>query len=255
MLHSEVTDNELSITQDNAPILTCRYGRLESHPYLHPLYVPNGQIVTDHTDSRTQYPPGICFTIGNVNGKKLDQQELTRERTLSLAENSEKFAISTTWNNQQPLLIVTLTTKVYPQQTEVQVLDIEATLHAPTTSLEFTRNTGLGARTIEMEYRKTFNADGRIGETEVNGHKSAWGALSGITATQQNAVGIALLPHPTNAETSFFADDTAYGFLFAEATPFTVDAKATHTLRYRLLAYIGDLFTFDVWKSHNDYTR
>ena len=84
-----------------------------------------------------------------------------------------------------------------------------------------------------MEYRKAANADGRIGESEVNGNASVWGTIAGITTAEQNAVGVAIFPHRMNRETTFFADDTSYGFLFAQATPFTVDAGATRSLRYR----------------------
>ena len=249
MLHREVSKTALSITEDGLPILTCCYGDLERPTYLHPLYAPNGQVVTADEDNRAQYPPGICFTLGTVNGN----QRAAHERQLTLAESSEEFAIATTYGAPEPILIETFTTKVHLRQTEVQVLDIEIALHAPTVSLEVAGNTGLACRAVEMEYRKASDADGRLGEAEVNGNKSAWGTIAGITTAEQNAVGVAIFPHSTNGETNFFADDTSQGFLFAQVAPFTVDAGATRTLRYRVLAYIGDLFTFDIWKYHEDY--
>ncbi len=253
MLHREVSKTELSIIEDGAPVLTCCYGDLGCPIYFHPLYAPNGQVVTGDEDTRAQYPPGICFTLGTVNGERLDRQLCRRQLSPSIREGSKEFGVGTTWSAQNPTLIETLTTKVHPRKTEVQVLDLAIALQAPTASLEFTGSIGLGARAIEMEYRKASNADGRIGESEVNGNKSAWGTLSGITTAEQNAVGIAIFPHPTNGEATFFADDTSYGFLFAQVAPFTVDAGATRTLRYRVLAYIGDLFTLDVWKHHAGY--
>lgn len=249
MLHREVSKTALSITEDGLPILACCYGDLERPTYLHPLYAPNGQVVTADGDNRAQYPPGICFTLGTVNGA----QRAAHERKLTVVESSEEFAIVTTSGVPEPLLIETFTTKVHLRQTEVQVLDIEVSLHAPTVSLEVAGNTGLACRAVEMEYRKASDADGRLGESEVNGNKSAWGTIAGITTAEQNAVGIAIFPHPTNGETIFFADDTSYGFLFAAVAPFTVDVGATRILKYRVLAYIGDLFTFDVWKYHQDY--
>ena len=253
MLHREVTETELSITEDGTPILTYCYGDLERPPYFHPLYTPNGQVVTEGANTRAQYPPGLCFTLGTLNGERLNQQPFTQERTPSTGDTSEEFSIVTTWQAQEPTLIETLTTKVHPRQTEAQVLDIEIALHAPTTSLELAGNMGVGYYAIGMEYRRAMNADGRIGESEVDGHISVWGTLCGITASEQEGVGVAIFPHPTNGETTFFAEDTSFGFLFAQATPFTVDAGATHTLKYRVLAYIGDLFTIDVWQYHQDY--
>ena len=253
MLYREDTENELSITEDGAPILTYCYGDPEGPSYFHPLYAPNGQVVTEGADTRVQYPPGICFVLGTVNGEKLDQQPVTRERILSLGETAEEFKVITTWKAQAPLLIETLTTRVQPRQTEVQVLDMEISLHAPTTSLEFAGNTGIGYYATEMEYRKASNADGRIGESEVNERISVWGTLSGITTAEQNGVGVAIFPHPGNGETTFFAEDTSFGFLFAQGPAFTVNAGETHTLKYRVLVYVGDLFTVDVWQYHQDY--
>ena len=253
MLHREVTEKELSITEDGSPVLTCCYGDLERPPYVHPLYVPNGQVVTEGAETRAQYPPGICFTPGTLNGERLDQQPLTRQRTLSTGESSGEFTILTTWRDQEPLLIETFKAQVGPRQTEAQVLDIEVSLHAPTTSLEFAGNTGVGYYAVEMEYRRAMNADGRIGESEVNGSVSVWGTLCGITTAEQEGVGVAIFPHPENGETTFFAEDVSFGFLFAQAAPFKVDSGETHTLKYRALAYIGDLFTVDVWQYHQNY--
>lgn len=246
MLHREVSKTALSITEGGLPILTCCYGDLERPTHLHPLYAPNGQVVTADEGNRAQYPPGICFTLGTVNG----DQRAVHERKPIADESLAEFTIVTTYGVPEPLLIETLTTKVHLRQTEVQVLDIEVSLHAPTVSLEVAGNTGLACRAVEMEYRKASDADGRLGESEVNENKSAWGTIAGITTAEQNAVGVAILPHSVNGETTFFADDTSYGFLFAQGAPFTVDAGAMRTLRYRVLAYIGDLFTFDVWKYH-----
>lgn len=252
MIH-EINKNKLSITKDNASVVTYCYGDLGSPPYFHPLYAPDGQVVTDAECSQGAYPPGICFTLGIVNGEQLDPSTLTREREPSTSGVSDEFTIVTTWNASEPLLVETCTTDVHPPQTEVQVLDISISLYAPTTSLEFAGNIGLGCRTVEMEYRKAADANGRIGELAVNGNRSVWGTLSGVTTTEQSAVGVGIFPHPTNGETTFFAEDASLGYLFAQAVPFKVNVGVTRTLKYRVLAYVGDLFTVDVWKYHQDY--
>lgn len=252
MIH-EINNSKLSITKDNAPVLTYCYGDPESPPHFHPFCAPNGQVVTEGESTQGEYPPGICFTLGTVNGEQLDPNILTRERDLSNAGDSGDFTIVTTWNASEPLLVETCTTHVHPPQTEVQVLDITISLYAPKTSLEFAGNIGLGCRTVEMEYRKAADANGRIGELAVNGNRSVWATLSGVTATEQSVVGVGIFPHPTNGETTFLAEDASLGYLFAQAVPFKVNVGLTRTLKYRVLAYIGDLFTVDVWKYHQDY--
>lgn len=251
MLH-ELNEKELSITEDGAPILTCYHGGdVARPPYLHPLYAPNGQVVTDDTPIGHQHPPGVCFTRGTVNGAQLHHDEIARDTEAS----SARFSIVTTWkNSEEPFLIETCQTEVHPRQTEVQVLDIEISLHAPSNSLKFAENIGLSCLTAEMEYRKAANADGRIGESEVNENISAWGTLCGLTTADQEAVGVAILPHPSNGDTTFFAEDASLGCLFAQAAPFTINADTTRTLKYRVLAYTGDLFTVDLWGYHQAYT-
>ena len=252
MLH-EFNEKELSITEDGAPILTCHHGGgVARPPYLHPLYAPNGQVVTDDTSIGHQHLPGICFTRGTVNDGQLGHDEITRDT----AADSARFSIVTTWKDSaEPYLIETCTTEVHPRQTEVQVLDMEFSLHAPSHSLEFTGDIGLGCLTAEMEYRKAANADGRIGESEVNRNISAWGTLCGLTAAEQEAVGVAIFPHPSNGDTTFLAEDASFGYLFAQTAPFTINTGTTHTLKYRVLAYTGDLFTVDLWGYHQDYTN
>ena len=205
MLHHEVTETELSITEDGTPILTYCYGDLERPPYFHPLYTPNGQVVTEGAETRAQYPPGVCFTLGTLNGEQL-QSAATHARadTVYWRVPQKNSPSSRRGRSQEPILIATLTTKVHPRQTEAQVIDIEIALHAPTSSLEFAGNMGVGYYAVEMEYRRAMNADGRIGESEVDGHVSVWGTLCGITATEQEGVGVAIFPHPTNASDNIF---------------------------------------------------
>ena len=252
MLH-EFNEKELSITEDSAPILTCHHGGdVARPPYLHPFYAPNGQVVTDDTDIGHPHPPGVCFTRGTVDGAELHHDEMTRDTEVS----SAGFSIVTTWKNSaEPFLIETCKTEVHPRQTEVQILDIALSLHAPSHPLEFTGDVGLSYLAVEMEYRKAANADGRIGESEVNGNTSVWGTLWGLTAAEQEAVGVAIFPHPSNGDTTFLAKDASFGFLFAQATPFRINADTTRTLKYRVLAYTGDLFTVDLWGYHQAYTN
>ena len=251
MLH-EFNEKELSITEDGAPILTCHHGDdVARPPYLHPLYAPNGQAVTDDTNIGHQHPPGLCFTRGTVNNAQLNPDEMTRET----AADSARFSIVTTWKNAAaPLLIETWTTEIHPRQPGAQVLDIAISLHAPSHALKFAENIGLSCLTAEMEYRKAANADAQIGESEVNGNISAWATLCGLTTAEQEAVGVAIFPHPSNGETTFLAEDAAFGYLFAQAAPFTVNTETTHALKYRVLAYVGDLFTVDLWEYYQDYT-
>ncbi len=257
MLH-EIEANKLSITEDGASLLTYCYDdddAFEGRPYLHPFYAPNGQVVTAGVADEGRYPPGVCFTLGHVNGEQLDWESLTASREVSTGEHSEAFTVVTRWadSESEPVLIETCTIDAHPRQTDVQMVDLAVTLSAVTTSLEFSGDVGLGYSPVDMEYRKAADANSRLGASEVNGNKSVWGTLSGVTTGEHNTVGIAILPHPTNGETVFLAEDVSAGFLFAQSVPFKVSVGLERTLKYRVIAYVGDLFTVDIWEYHHDY--
>ena len=93
---------------------------------------------------------------------------------------------------QEPYLTETYKAEVHPRQNEVQIVDIEISLHAPKDQLEFTGDIGLGYLAVEMEHRKAVNADTRMGALEVNGKVSAWGTLCGLTTAEHAAVGVAI---------------------------------------------------------------
>ena len=163
-----------------------------------------------------------------------------------------KFDSKTTWQASEYQLIETCKTFVHTRQSDVQILDIIVRLHALPNSIAFQGNIGLGYYAAEMEHRKTADSKDRIGESEVNGQESEWGTLCGIVGN--TAVGIAILPHPANGKTLFIAEDVSIGYLLAQTQPFTLGPNKMLTLKYRVLIYVGDLFTIDLSESYQKYT-
>ncbi|MXZ01891.1 hypothetical protein F4Y93_15075, partial [Candidatus Poribacteria bacterium] len=197
------------------------------------------------------YPPGICFSLGTVSGGQYNKHVLSRKWVAA----SEWFSIDSTWEDASgPFLIETYRVEVHPQQNEVQIVDIKISLRAPKRSIELTGSVGLGYHAVEMEHRKAVDADTRMGKLEMSGKMSAWGTLSGLTTAENAPVGVAILPHPANGKTTFFAEDVAFGYLFAQATPLVVSTLMMRPLKYRILVYAGDLFTVDVSEYYKDYT-
>ena len=131
------------------------------------------------------------------------------------------------------------------------MLDLTVILHASANLIAFKGEIGLGYHAVEMEHRKAANASGKIGESEVNGQESEWATLCGIAG--DTAIGVAILPHPTNGQTVFLAEDAYQGFLFAQTALFSLNANEKQELNYRILIYLGDLFTFDVWDYYQNY--
>lgn len=246
----EVPGKEVSITEKGDAVLTYSYGETEAYAYFHPLYTPNGQVITEGTLVR--HLPGLCFSIGSVsneNGKHIRPQRSNPSLEWEICNSDTakacvKFVCNTRWKDSDLEFVETCETEVHPIENGIRILDIAIMLQTQALPIAFEENTGLGFYASEMEHRKTANADGRIGEMEVNQQPSEWATLSGITAN--TAVGLALLPHPSNGQTIFIAEDAYQGYLQAQTPKFTLDANSTCTLRYRVVVYVGDLFTIDL---------
>ena len=251
----EVSDKEISITEKGEPVLTYCYDKSVPFSHFHPLYAPNGQVVTEGmAEIGQQHPPGICFTPGTVkddSGKPIELCRSTPTFKSSETEESAKFVSKTIWEAANPVLTEICEVIVYPHQNDVRILDLQVVLHAVSSSMAFEGEIGLGYQAVEMEHRKAANANGKIGEAEVNGQESEWGTLCGINA--DTAAGVAILPHPANGQTLFLAEDAYKGFLFANTVPFTLNVNEKRELNYRVLIYLGDLFTFDVWDNYQSF--
>ncbi len=248
----EISGAELSIRENSTPILTYCYGDSAEPPYFHPIYAPGGQQTTGAAEVKQRESKGLYFTCGTVHGKNEQNAHMSRkmQNVISTVE-IVKFELTTRWNVPDLMFMEQCHVTVYPCEIDVQVLDLEIKLHAPTVTLAFEDNTGLGYNAAEMEYRKAVDANGRIGESEVSGQFSAWGTLSGIAANEP--IGVGILPHPDNGQTRFEAQDASLGFLKACPEPFRLEVGDTRALRYRVLIYVGDLFTVDVANYYDAY--
>ncbi len=249
----EVPGKELSITENSELTLTYCYSESVTHPYFHPVYAPNGQVLTNGTEDK--HLPGLCFSIGSVkdkSGKPILLQRKTTNLEWETSEEYVNFVSVTNFKANSHEIIKTCKTTVLPRQDNLQIIDINLNWHISSNFLIFD-NVRLGYNAAEMEHRKTADSNGRIGEMEVNEKESEWGTLCGILGN--TAVGLAILPHPDNGETHFLAEDAYLGYLCALSQPFTLDTRTTRTLKYRVIIYVGDLFTTDISEYYQDYIK
>lgn len=296
----EVPKKELAITEEGKPIFTYHYGGTTSPPYFHPVYAPNGEVVTADGDVGQQYPQGFCFTWGTLKASSEDSAEeykawLYRRDIVTPKPTPEcsTFHLLSMWKlpatskhlvppadvaqlGSLALVFLELfTVTVYPlQETDprhsdavsienfsqsgnknpgVRVFDVNVSILGAKVNLTLDGSTGLSYHAADMEYPKAVDAEGRIGVAEVNGTAAKWCALGGIVAN--DPIGIAIIPHPANGETRFVAEDTGRGFLKVQTPPLTLEADESLALQYRVLVYVGDLFTVDVLEYYQDYIK
>ena len=256
---NEVPGKEISITEKDEAALTYQYCVSESHSYIHPLYAPNGHVITD-VNSET-YPRGLCFTLGKVCNKNGKQLQLQRNAStlnwefleLDSNENSIKFVSNTTYETTDIELVESCHVIVHPIKDNVRILDMSIVLQTDNNHIQFMESFGLSYFAADMEHRKTANSEGRIGEAEVNQELSDWVTLCGIT--ENTPVGVAIIPHPSNGKTNFHAKDAYQGYLLAQTQQPTIDTHGTLTLDYCLIIYVGDIFTIDISDYYEKYAQ
>lgn len=253
----EVLGKEVSITEKSESVLTYCYDMGVSYSYVHPLSAPNGEIITDGYAER--HVPGLSFSLGTVYDTTDKLVQPKRIHTSVECEISDsdlsgecvELIDNTIWKGSNIEIVERFRTTVHSSINNVRVIDITIEIHSDTPPLTFKENIGLGYAAAEMEHRKSANADGKIGELEVNQQTSKWATLCGISSN--TAVGLAIFPNPINGETSFLAEDAYQGYLLAQTPQFILEVGTTQTLNYRVVIYVGDLFTIDLSEYYDNY--
>jgi len=256
--YEEVLGKEVAITEDGKSVLTFSYGKTELQPHFHPIYTPNGKITTDGFSDRNLQ--GLCFSFGTVKDRTnkeliiqfgIDTTSVQKPPVLIKNKVNARFIHETMWRYEGYSLSQQYIVTLYPLQNTTRVFDLTIISHQISGSLTFDDNVGLSFQAVEMEHRKVADSNNRIGELEVDGNESEWATLCGIA--DNTAVGVAMLSHPDNGKTCFKVEDAYNGYMLAQTPMFTLDTNATHTLKYRLVVYVGDLFTTNIADYYQEY--
>ena len=249
----EAHNKEITISENGNLVLTYHYSETVSHPYMHPIYTSKGQIITEgSTENIQRHLPGLCFSVGEVKNRNgntsLLKQIITEldNETVRNTVSSDVFRIvsETTYQISNAVLKNIYQVNIQPIRDNVRILDMKVVLKSLSEPIELMGNIGLSYYAVEMEHRKTANADAKIGETEVNRTESKWITLCGIV--NNTAIGLAICPHPENGPTQFIAEDMYQGYLFAKTPSLIINPHENRVFNYRILIYLGDFFTFDV---------
>ena len=242
----ESQNGEMTLSENGNPVLTYHYSKTVTHPYMHPIYTSNGQVVTEgFQENKQRQLPGLCFSVGEVkdkngNASPIKQKVIELDKNIiRKPESSDVFRIvsETTYQVSNAVLIKTLQIDVLTIRNDVRILDMKVVLQALSKPIELVGDIGLSYYAIEMEHRKTANADAKIGEAEVNRTQSKWGTLCGIV--DNTAIGLAICPHPANGLTQFIAEDVYHGYLLAKTPSLIINPDENRILSYRVTDLSG----------------
>ena len=274
LILDESSGSELSIMDGESPILTYRHGHDLHKPYFHPIHAPDESIVTDDAPGDRPYHHGLWFAWENVDGvnycRETDCDESERGRIVhrefrdkGVDQYTARFTVVNDWvapDSSKPIEELCRIWVHRPQE-DRQLIDLQFNLLAQSRDVSIgvsPESQGLCFRGAEMEYRKVTNSEYSIGQSEVSGKAGKWCSLNGVLSDE--AIGVAMFDHPSNPghPNPFFALDHAIGCVstsFAHAKPHTIAAGETVALSYRIVVYLGDLFTFDLWTCYDEYAK
>lgn len=257
---AKVEGKAVSITEDGRSVLTFSFDKPELQSFFHPIYTPNGKVVTDGISDKNLI--GLCFSSGTVKDSKnresviqlgIDPTSVQDPTVLIPNEGNARLIHATILMYEGYSVSQQYIVTVYPLKNAARIFDLTIVTHQISGSLTFDDNVGLSFQAVEMEHRKVADSNNRIGESEVDGKEADWVTLCGIV--DNTAVGLAMLPHPDNGITSFKVEDAYNGYMLAQTPMFTLDSNETHTLKYRLIVYVGDLFTTNIDDYYQEYTN
>jgi hypothetical protein len=252
----------LAVLVNETSLFTYHFEEDLPKPYLHPLCLPDGRVLT--ADSPADHPEhhGLFFGWEEVNGVDFWNEgtasapgKITTESvTVTPLPEEKRLAVIADHLWKTPEGGVLLREKrsliaLEPEDKGWQLLDWISELHAPDEDAVFLsrrRAMGLSFRgRDDLAGGRFLNSRHREGP-ETDGHAAEWCAYSAPDRTGPNAAGIAFLagrrnPHP---RPEFHTQSQPFPFLstsFGYRTPFVVPAGKTVTLKYRIALHSGPM--------------
>lgn len=249
---TEVAGEKISVLAGAVTLLEYRYSTARPKPYIHPLCLADGRVLTldgpeDHVHHR-----GLMVAWSAVNGfdfwgevnparhGRIVHQRFVRRRA---GVTVEIIAVNHWLAENQRLLVERRTLRVAPPGPEGVWLDwvtqLTAALPVVLAAGEHVYN-GLGIRLApEMNGGSVLNSNGTTEIQKANGEPARWCAYFGAGA------GIAFFDHPTNPRhpNAFFVMNRPFGYMSAAPTfraPFKIAAKGVLGFRWGVLAFGGE---------------
>ena len=284
----KTSSDRIDVSVDGKPFTTLYYGAETMKPYMYPLRTATGKVVTrgypmESIDGESKDHPhhrGLWFTHGNVNGIDFWANEKSQRPVPGEAKTGPEPA-------EKGLVVVRkvadvkggkksgslrmffewqdLTGKTLLKENRVmtfysgasdRMMDFDFTLTAAekvtfNDTKEGTFAIRLATELEEKHSGKMRNAEGAIGEKNVWGKRSPWVDYAGTLGGE--AVGIAILDHPTNPRHPTYWHSRSYGLFAANifgVHDFENDKSKNGALelaqgqtlrfRYRVIIHPGD---------------
>jgi Family of unknown function (DUF6807) len=293
-------DGQIAVSVDGKPFTTFYYGPPAPKPYLYPLRAADGTIVTRHypvenIEGETHDHPhhrGLWFTHGDVNGldfwaNEPNQEGVTNPGKIVLRkiekvdDASGTIRASFDWETPDGKLVLTEDrTMVFSGDADRRLIDFDVTFTAGPGPVKF-GDTKEGmfairlATPLEEPHPRTkgpertgkiVNAEGKTGEKNTWGKRSAWVDYSG--KLDGKPVGVAIFDNPSNPKYPTYWHVRSYGLfaanIFGEHDFYddktkdgsvTVEPGKALRFRYRVVIHAGDTQAAGIANLYKEYAK
>ncbi len=211
-----------TIIDSGQPVLTYNYGivpvpegitgkyAVQRSNYIHPLYGPNGEVLTADYQKDHAHHRGIYWAWPEVsyNGEKRDLHALqgvyARPVRMLRQEASKDSAIIETehvwkWGDTEEIVRELATISVTPAKDGLRIIDFQFRLEGlkPDVTIARRQQSAYGGFNVRMSARKEQQITQHIGNAAFF-PQEAWAELVGIPPEGKEPVGVFLLQKPTN---------------------------------------------------------
>ena len=285
----KTASDRIEVNIDGKPFTALFIGADAMKPYMHPLRTASGKVVTrgypmqmidgeakDHVHHR-----GLWFTHGDVNGIDFWANEISQRKPAGTAQKkgaepvkkgvvvtrkvasvkggkkSGALGLQFEWQSLEgAALLKENRTITFYSSPDDRVMDFDITMTAvqPVTFNDTKEGTFAIRLATELEEKhsgKMVNAEGAVGEKNVWGKRSPWVDYAGTLGGE--AVGIAILDHPSNPRHPTYWHSRSYGLFAANMFglhdfendkskdgKLELAAGQSFRVRYRVIIHSGD---------------
>jgi hypothetical protein len=231
------------------PLFEYRYAATRPKAYVHPLYAPDGSVVSLDSPKDHPHHQGLMLAWSDVNGfdfwgelNPAPHGQIVHQRFASL--NKHGFTAVNHWiGDGRVLLVERRSIRVPPQKDGTVRLEWESLLEpareAVTLSAKGHPYNGLGIRlSPSLDHGAVLNSNGTTDIRKADGESARWCAYYGPSG------GVAIFDDPANPRypTPFYVKNDPFGYLSAAPTyrePFRLEPGKSLRLRYTVAAFNG----------------
>ena len=255
----ETKGEKVAVFCGDQPILEYRYTPTRPKTYVHPLYTPNGSVVTYDSPPDHLHHQGLMLAWSDVNGIDFWGEKnpgkhgpIVHQRWLKLhAGPTVTLSALNHWVADGKVLVVERQTiRVSPPAADFLSMDWESEL-APaqeTVKLSASHNpyNGLGVRFPHcMDLGRCLNSNGTTEIKKANGDAATWCTYCGSMGEGKGVAGLAMFDHPNNPRhpTPFFVMNNKFGYMTAAPTfykPFELTPGQKLRFRWGVVTYVGE---------------